>query len=286
VAGPVVDEVNRLQESIMDIGIVGFGFVGESLVELFGDDNCHIYDAYREGYDTPECKAAVNAAKFAFVSVPTPVGHNGECDTSIVEEVVGWLKSEYIVIRSTVAPGTTDRLREKTGKKIVFQPEYVGETVAHPLLDHKMQEFVILGGNQSDTSPIADLYQRFYHSNVQFFQTDSVTAEVTKYMENSFYAMKVMFCNEFFGIAEAHGVDYNELRELWLADPRISRDHTFVYPDNRGFSGKCLPKDVSGIIASSKEHGFDAQLLRNIMSANKDYRVDDETYGPYRNLSL
>ncbi|MDP6583784.1 MAG: hypothetical protein QF535_03945, partial [Anaerolineales bacterium] len=119
----------------MDIGIVGFGFVGTSLVELFGE--CTIYDAYRDEYKSAENKAGVNACKFAFVSVPTPVSSDGKCDTNIVEEVVDWLESEYIIIRSTVAPGTTDRLREKTGKKIVFQPEYVGETVAHPLLDHK-----------------------------------------------------------------------------------------------------------------------------------------------------
>ena len=53
--------------------------------------------------------------------------------------------------------------------------------------------------------------------------------------------MKVTFLNEFYEIARAHGVEFNLLREMFLADPRISLDHTDVYPDARGFSGKCLP---------------------------------------------
>ena len=102
------------------------------------------------------------------------------------------------------------------------------------------------------------------------------------YMENSFYAVKVIFCNEFHDIAAALGVDYNELREVWLADPRISRDHTFVFPDNQGFSGKCLPKDVTAIIESSRRHGHTPRLLEAVMEINERYRANDGTYIPYR----
>lgn len=78
------------------------------------------------------------------------------------------------------------------------------------------------------------------------------------------------------------GEDYNELREVRLADPRISRDHAFVYPDNRGFSGKCLPKDVSAVLRSSAEHGFAPPLLESVMDINEAHRADDPTYAPYR----
>jgi UDP-glucose 6-dehydrogenase len=101
-------------------------------------------------------------------------------------------------------------------------------------------------------------------------------------MENSFYAVKVMFCNEFFDIARAHGVQYQELREIWLADPRISRDHTFVYPENRGFSGKCLPKDVSAIIKSTTGKGYVPRLLETVMRLNAEYRANDPAYAPFR----
>jgi len=254
------------------IGIVGCGFVGQSLLRLFGKGE--VYDPAQGRTD----KTAINRCRFAFVSVPTPTGPRGECDVSLVEETVRWIESEIIVLRSTVAPGTTDRLRRETGKRIIFQPEYIGETVAHPLLDHQAQGFSVLGGPIEDTSAVADLYKRYYHASHRFYFCLALTAELAKYMENAFYATKVTFCNEFFDIAQTFGVDYNELREVWLADPRISRDHTFVYPDDRGFGGKCLPKDTTAIIAASEERGFTPPLLKAVMAANAKYRVGDRAY--------
>jgi UDPglucose 6-dehydrogenase len=262
----------------MSIGIVGCGFVGKSLLQLFGQ--CHVYDP-AQGYTDRE---EINWCDVAFVCVPTLTGPHGECDTTIVEEVVEWIESGLIVIRSTVAPGTTDRLRRKTGKRIIFQPEYIGETVAHPLLDHQAQGFSVLGGPIEDTSTLADLYKRYYHAGHRFYFTTALTAELAKYMENAFYATKVTFCNEFFDIAQTLGVDYNELREVWLADPRISRDHTFVYPDNRGFGGKCLPKDTTAIIAAAEEQGCPTPLLHAVMRANAPRRREDVAYRPFLSL--
>ncbi|MCX5682338.1 MAG: hypothetical protein NT049_01465 [Planctomycetota bacterium] len=257
------------------IGIVGCGFVGQALLRLFGE--CPVYDPAKGQTG----KATINRCRFAFVCVPTPTGPRGECDVSLVEESVRWVESEVIVIRSTVAPGTTDRLRHETGKHIIFQPEYIGETVAHPLLDHQAQGFSVLGGSIEDASPVADLYKRYYHAAHRFYFTTALCAELAKYMENAFYATKVTFCNEFFDIARRFGVDYNELREVWLADPRISRDHTFVYPDDRGFGGKCLPKDTAAIIAASEQHRFTPPLLRAVMAVNAGYRRQDVAYRPY-----
>jgi UDPglucose 6-dehydrogenase len=262
----------RSESGQQTIGIVGCGFVGQSLLRLFGE--CAVYDPAKGRTD----REAINRCRFAFVCVPTPTGPRGECDVSLVEETVRWVKSEIIVIRSTVAPGTTDRLRHETGKHIVFQPEYIGETVAHPLLDHQAQGFSVLGGAIEDTSAVADLYKRHFHAAHRFYFTTSLTAELAKYMENAFYATKVTFCNEFFDIAQTLGVDYNELREVWLADPRISRDHTFVYPNDRGFGGKCLPKDTSAIIEASEQQGYTPTLLRAVMAVNAGYRVEDVSY--------
>lgn len=260
------------------IGIIGAGFVGQAMLKLFGE--CPVYDPAMGFID----REAVNRCRFAFICVPTPTAPDGSCDTSIVEEVVKWCESKIIVIRSTVAPGTTDWLRGETGKRIVFQPEYIGETAAHPLIDHQAQGFSVLGGPIEDTSPVADLYKRHYHAAHRFHFCSAICAELTKYMENAFYATKVTFCNEWFDIAAAFGVDYNELRETWLADPRISRDHTFVYPDNRGFSGKCLPKDTSAIIAAAQGQGCFPSLLESVMTINAAHRRDDATYAPYRRL--
>ena len=259
------------------VGIVGYGVVGRSLHLLFGNDAVTL-----DVEATPEDRAAINACEAVFICVPTPPAADLACDTSIVEECVRWIESPLIVIRSTVAPGTTDRLRRETGKAILFQPENLGETVRHPMADVKGRSFIILGGPVDEASRVADIYLRYYHSELRFYFTSAITAEVAKYMENSFYAVKVTFCNEFYDIARAFGVEYQELREIWLADPRISRDHTFVYPENRGFSGKCLSKDVSAIIHSAKAKGYEPRLLESVMRQNAAYRKNDPTDTPFR----
>ena len=99
-----------------------------------------------------------------------------------------------------------------------------------------------------------------------------MTAALTKYMENNFFAMKVTFCNEWYDIAKQYGVDYNELRECWLADTRINRNHTLVFPKDRGYGGKCFPKDVKGIIKDVEKLGYSADLMKSVDNVNERIR--------------
>jgi UDPglucose 6-dehydrogenase len=250
------------------VAIVGYGAVGRSMQRLFPE--AVVYDEPLGLGDRIE----VNACRFAFVAVPTPRARDGACDTSIVEDVLAWLDTEVIVLRSTVSVGATDRLRVETGKRIIFQPEYgPGETPDHPFADPQSVRWLVLGGPREDTVPVADLYKRVFNADLVIQQTDARTAELTKYMENCYLAMKVAFCNEFYGIAESLGVDYNELRELWLLDPRIGRSHTFVLPDDRGFGGKCLPKDLDALIETARAASYDPRLLLSLREANEDFRA-------------
>ena len=123
------------------LAIVGYGVVGKAMHALMPE--AAIYD---NAPGMPADKDGINKADIAFVCVPTPAGPDGVCDISAVEEVVAWLTTPLIVLRSTVPPGTTDRLREKHGKRIVFQPEYLGETASHPYADVTKRDFAILGG--------------------------------------------------------------------------------------------------------------------------------------------
>lgn len=248
--------------------IVGYGAVGRGINQLFQS---------AVPYDPPLGigeQSAVNDCRFAFVCVPTPMAQDGSCDTSIVEEAVSWLESEFIILRSTVPVGTTDRLREQSGKKVVFQPEYgPAETPDHPFNDLRKVRWAILGGEREHTIPVADLYKTTFNADFVIQQTDAKTAELTKYMENAFLAAKVAFCNEFYDIAQGYGVDYNELRELWLLDPRIGRSHTFVLPHARGFGGRCLPKDLSSIIEQARRVGLTPAMLEATRDANDAVRA-------------
>lgn len=258
----------------LSIAIIGAGAVGRSM-------RLHFPDAVL--YDEPlglGSRAAVNRCRFAFVCVPTPSMPDGACDTSIVEDVVEWLESEIIVVRSTVAPGTTERLAMATGKRVVFQPEYgPGESPDHPYADVRDIGWMILGGPREWTAPVHDLYQRVVRSEVVIQQTDATTAELAKYMENAFLAAKVLFCNEFYDIAQSMGVDYRELRELWLLDPRMGRSHTWVFPDDRGFGGKCLPKDLDAIVQSALAAGVTPSMLAAVAEANRELRTSGRDSG-------
>ena len=211
----------------MKVAIVGLGYVGTAMNKLF---------AQAVVYDEPKgvgSRDEVNECEAAFVCVPTPAGVNGACDTSVVDDVLGWLDTDVIILRSTVPVGFTERMCAKTGKNIVFQPEYCGETADHPYGD---------------------------------------LSELAKYMENCYLAAKVTFCNEFYDIAQKAGVSYTELRETWLMDERMGRSHTFVYPDKRGYDGKCLPKDVAALIAQADELGVDVGFMKAVREKNEKYR--------------
>lgn len=256
----------------MRTAIVGFGFVGKAMGNLFPD--ALIYDPYANIFPTYS-RDDINQQDVAFVCVPTNQKEDGSCDTSIVEETVDWLKTPLIIIRSTVKPGTTERLIQKyPDKQIVFVPEYVGETVAHPLLDESERTFLILGGRREASLAAYYLFQTVYNASVRVFFMTPTEAEIVKYMENTAIATMVTLVNEFYNICEVFGVDYEVVREGFLADPRMSRYFTFVYPNKRGFDGKCLPKDLNAIVRASSEKGYSPSFIESVLASNRCFRHD------------
>jgi UDPglucose 6-dehydrogenase len=255
----------------MKLGIVGFGVVGKALAQVFkyeaGNPDLVIYDKFVKGMNTPSRRGAVQKCDLVFIAVPTPEGPDGKCDLSAIEEVVSWIKP-VMCVKSTVPPGTVDQLTAKTGKTICFSPEYVGETVWHPLKGIESHGFVIVGGERSACKLVIKAYQQFLGPVPRYYMTNAKTAELCKYMENAFLATKVAFVNQFYDIANGFGVDYNELRELWLADERVGRSHTIVTAE-RGYRGRCLPKDMASIIQAARQFGG-APLLEAVDRFNDE----------------
>ena len=226
-------------------------------------------------YDKPKKIGSlqeINTCHTVFVCVPTPSFPDGSCDTTIVEEIISQLTVCVIILRSTVKIGFTDEMMKKYSKEIVFQPEYYGETVAHPMADLDDRSWLSFGGSPRGIDLAIKTYQTVVNSNTKIFQADAKTVEMAKYMENAYLATKVIFCNEMHDIAKALGVNYNTVREIWLADPRIGSSHTFVYEEAKGYGGKCLPKDVDSLISQAKEHNVDTTFIESIVKKNKKYR--------------
>ena len=250
----------------MKIGIVGYGHVGQAMHNLFKD--AVIYDKYKNIGSMDE----INDCFAAFVCVPTPMNEDGSCDTSSVEEVIKSCDCKVIILRSTVKVGFTKEMVLKTKKNIVFQPEYYGETVAHPFADLNDRNWISLGGSKEAIDLAIQVYQTVINSNVRIYQADSDEVEMAKYMENAYLATKVIFCNEMYDLCQKMNVDYNKVREIWTADPRIGTSHTFIYKDNRGFGGSCLPKDTSSIINQGNAYESDMTLLKAVVEKNKKYK--------------
>lgn len=255
------------------ISIIGYGHVGKKIHDDFKLAYPIIYDKYLPNINTEKRLNDAKKCKYAFVCVPTPSKSDGKCDISIVEEVVSWLESDLIIIKSTIPPGTTEYLIKKYKKRIIHSPEYFGETKTKPKsdIDEGIKRFLIFGGHRNWTIKAVKLHQKFFGPTVKFIQTDAKTAELVKYMENAFYASKVTFCNEMYEIAENLGIDYEELRELWLLDERINRNHTIV-TEKRGYSGKCLPKDTQALVRFSGDLGYDAKFLKEVIRSNRRFK--------------
>jgi len=256
----------------MKIGIVGYGYVGKAMFNYFKNTYETIYyDPFITGSCT---KDEINSCNLAVVCVFTPSKENGECDISIVEEVIEWINTPLILIKSTVKIGTTKYLKEKTKKNIVFSPEYIGESTYDTGYfnfnqNMKQHSFFTFGGDKKDTKQIVDIFQIISGPTKIYKQTDETTAEIAKYMENAFFSTKLVFCYEFNEICKKYDVDYNEARECWLLDPRIGASHTSVFANKiTPFDGKCLPKDLKAVINSAEQIGYNPIFLKEVLESN------------------
>lgn len=271
----------------MKIAIIGHGYVGKTY-EKFFKNNYEIVI-----YDHPFSKKANNInpiyeeiqkkinteCTLSVICVPTPMGENGECDIFQVEKSVEWLKTPLIVIKSTVSPKTTEKLSKKYKKPLCFSPEFVGESryfIApwkYPDPQNALSHgFFIIGGQEPERTRITDIFLSCMGPDTQVLKCTSTEAEIIKYMVNCFGAMKVTFCNEFYEICKAFEADYHIVREGFTMPGWVEKMHTMVNPENRGFGGKCFPKDLSAIIIESQNQGYSPEFLKSIQTANRIFR--------------
>ena len=236
--------------------IVGYGVVGHNLYEEIKNVKPDIFDKYKKEINTKKD----DQYDIAFICVDTPLIENNNLDTTEVENAIMENDSEIYVIKSTCPLGTVERLKKATGKHIIFSPEYYGGT-QH--CNNYNFDFTILGGDKEDCIEVIQLLQNCYDGRHSFRITDSRTAELVKFMENSFLATKVSFCLQFYEICQKNNLDYEELRELFILDKRMGESHTFVYKDKPYWDSHCLNKDVPHIA-----YNQDAVFLQSVCEYN------------------
>lgn len=265
----------------MKVGIVGKGFVGNSMYECFKDKfEVGVYDVDQTKTTFPTISELVFWADILFVSVPTPMAEDGSCNISIVESVVKSIAAtsieKIVVVKSTVPPGTTKRLAEKYGLKMGFNPEFLTE--ANSVADFLYQPLIIVGADDEETrKKIWELYYSYvakvgYMPNMM--NATTAEAELFKYLANAFLAVKVIFANEMKLLCDKVGIDYNNLAKIAKTDRRLGATHWQVPgPDGKfGYGGSCFPKDTSALVSFAESVGVDLWVLTDAMYVNDDIR--------------
>ena len=260
----------------MKIGIIGQGYVGTALKEGFQDFyQVETYDKYDLGKSThSKISDIVELSDVIFVCVPTPMRQDGSCYTGIVEEVIREINEnangQIVVIKSTVPPGTTDRInQEYTHSTVIFNPEFLTE--ANFIQDFKNQSRIILGGDRKGTNIVRQIYSRIF-PNATIVKTGAKHAEMVKYFTNCFLATKVSFANEMYNVCQQLDLDYDKIVEYATYDERLGKSHWAVPgPDGDfGYGGHCLPKDLSAIVSEFDTYG----LLEAVEQVNDQVRED------------
>jgi len=271
-----------LIKTIKTVGIVGQGFVGQALKEGFSRYYpVNTYDKFLPDLSTHSSIAGLcESSDVVFVCVPTPMREDGSCDISVVEQVcseaVAVGDDHFIVIKSTVTPGTTEYLNNRfETNKIVFNPEFLTERFA--ARDFKNANRVILGGDIRATTSLKRFYSHVF-PNIKVIKTESSIAEYVKYLSNCFLTVKVSVANEFAKLCEACGVDYDKVTEYANLDPRLGDTHWCVPgPDGkRGFGGSCFPKDLNSIIALADKLDTPCHTLRGAWETNLEVRSEKD----------
>ena len=258
------------------VGVIGHGFVGEAQSFAFSPiADVKVYDV-----DTLKANSTleeVYECDFVFVAVPTPMYMDGTQDISYIAKVFEQaIPGTIFIIKSTVLPGTTAKLNKMyPGLDIVFCPEFLTQRTAK--LDMLTQARIIFGGERNLTERVEELFTaRFMNRNI--IHTDSTTAELIKYMNNSFFATKVSIMNEFKRLSDALGANWDDALYGFASDCRIGDSHLHVPgPDGKaGYGGVCFPKDVNAIASLARSLDVPLNTIEAGWKTNLEVRPEQD----------
>ena len=240
-----------------NILIIGFGFVGKA-TKLFLTKNgvdpndIQIYDPAL-GYEE-----IIHPIDFSFVCVPSPQGPNGRFDLSYIAKAVNMAPGK-VIIRSTIGPDQIAYYPDCD-----YLPEFLREK--HWREDAVSYDLPLVWGSDDHDGKL----RKILTGTKRVITTDKKTAMMFKLARNSLLAARVALANELYDICELHDINYDNVKRLLKTDKDIGGSHYDVpgHDGERGFGGKCLPKDIAHM-SSMSEVAF---LFKSIYINNRSRR--------------
>ena len=209
------------------------------------------------------------------VATGTPTNEDGTVDLRPVETALSWIKKRQpgeavIVMKSTVAPGTGERVRQTllndTAFNYVSNPEFLREGLA--IHDWFNPDRIVVGGD--DQRALETVKALYCGIDAPYVITDITSAEMIKYASNAFLATKISFINEIAALSDRLGATIDDVSRGMGLDPRIGASFLKA---GVGYGGSCLPKDVKALVRLASANGEPYDLVRSVMSINDRQRL-------------
>jgi GDP-mannose 6-dehydrogenase len=226
---------------------------------------------------------AVNTSDLSLVCVGTPSSEVGALDLQYVRRVCEQIGAairqkagrHLVVLRSTFLPGTTEEvviplLEKFSGKPagagfgVCYNPEFLREGSA--MKDFYDPPLTVIG--EIDTASGDSLANLYAKIEAPLVRTEIRTAEMVKYADNAFHALKVTFANEIGNLCKSMGVDSHKVMDIFVLDTKLNLAKTYLKP-GYAFGGSCLPKDLRALTHQAKQSDVDTPLLRAILKSNE-----------------
>lgn len=261
----------------LKIGFIGQGWIGKNYADNFVERG---YTIVRYGLEEEysKNKDIISECDVVFIAVPTPTTKNG-FDDSFVRKVIKLVGHQKIaVIKSTIIPGTTESIQEENpGVFIMHSPEFLAEKTARYDADHPSRNIIGVPIMNDIYKEKAELVLSVLPVSNFNSITNSKSAELIKYLSNSFLASKVVFFNIAYDLTEKLGLNFEDIRKGVVSDPRIGESHSKVMDASghtqnkpgRGAGGHCFIKDFEAYLSMYKDvvgedQGYKALLeIRN-----------------------
>lgn len=223
---------------------------------------------------------AVNNSDISMICVGTPGLPNGGLDLRYVRRVAEEIgtalcrggRRHTVVVRSTVLPGTTEEVivpallstSAEAEIGVAVNPEFMREGSGVHDFDHPARTVIGTVGSY-DGYVVAELYARV---DAPVVRTDIRTAEMVKYVDNAFHALKIAFSNEIGNLCKLEGIDSHELMTLFCLDRKLNISTAYLRPGH-AFGGSCLPKDLRALLDRCEARGLQSPVLQAALSSNE-----------------